>query len=347
MAEPRALDSCAPVGEADFAASEGSRSPVLYTGSPAASTSNQGPLPYLQGTFGADEELKAILRALPTRADIEALVGRVEAAHKKEIHEVKQDVKTLSARLTSGESSLESLEQRVSYLETQQKTQSQAAVELQLRLEETEDRSRRNNVRLRGLPEATGPSDLLATATDIFKRVAGAHLPEQIEVDRIHRALGPRSTDPNRPRDVICRLHHYIHKEAIARGAWESGELEFDGASIKILPDISRPTLIRRAMLKPLLDLARRCNATYRWGFPLSVTFHREQRSFLLRSPENLPALFDFLDTEPIPVPNWLDYLHRAPGRLHEARDQAPRPQRSRRGGRRPRSTSLDEPREM
>lgn len=105
MAEPRASSPCTPVREADFAASEGSRSPVLYTGSPAASTSNQGPLPCLQGTYGVDEELKAILRALPMRADIEALVGRLEAAHKKEISEVKKDVETLSACLTSGESS--------------------------------------------------------------------------------------------------------------------------------------------------------------------------------------------------------------------------------------------------
>lgn len=296
--------------------------------------------------LGADAELKAILQALPTRSDIEALVRRVEAAHRKEIRAVKQEVQALNTRLTSGESSLTTLEKRVTALESRQDSQSASAVELQLCVEEMEDWSRRNNVPLRGLPEATGPEDLLATVTDIFRRVAGDHLPEQIEVDRVHRALGARLSDPARPRDVICRLHHYIHKEAIACGAWESGELEFDGAMVKLLPDISRSTLLRRAILKPLLDLARRCNATYHWGFPLSVTFHKDQWSFMLRSPESLPALFTFLGTDPIEIPNWLDYLPCTVGRMNAPRNQAPRPQRLQRSGRRPRSISSDEHRE-
>lgn len=206
-------------------------------------------------------------------------MGRVEAAHKKEIRAVKQEVQLLNTRLMAGESSLSTLERRVTTLESQQKDHAELAVELQLRMEEFEDRSRRNNLRLRGLLEATGPTDLLATVRDIFKKVAGEHLPVQIEVDRVHRALGPRSFDPSRPRDVICRLHHYIHKEAITRRAWESGDLVFDGANVKILPDLSIAMLHRRALLKPLLDLDRRRNATYRWGFP---TFHRGQRSFQL-----------------------------------------------------------------
>lgn len=260
----------------------------------------------------------------------------MEEAHKKELNAVKQEVHSLNTRLSSGETSLAALERRVSSLETNKMDQNASAIELQLRMEEMEDRSRRNNLRLRGLPEATGQADLQATVTDIFRRVAGDHLLERVEIDRVHRALGPRSSDPTRPRDVICRLHHYTHKEVIARGAWEAGELEFDGARVKLLPDISRSTLIRRAILKPLLDLARRCNATYRWGFPLSVTFIKEQGSFLLRSPDSLPALFNFLGTDPIDIPNWLDYLPRAPGRPNAMRHLAPRPQRTQRSGRRP-----------
>lgn len=346
MAGPRDSLSQSPALLKDPESSEGSRSPVVYPSSPGMSTEIRGNMTPLPVTFRADAELKAILQALPTRADIEALVGKVEAAHKREMKEIKQDMQSLSSRLTTGEFSLVTLEQRVASLESTHKDQACSAVDLQLRMEEMEDRSRRNNLRLRGLPEATGPSDLLATVTDIFRRVAGDHLPESVEIDRVHRALGPRPSDPTRPRDVICRLHHYIHKEAISSGAWEAGDIEFDGATVKILPDISRPTLHRRALLKPLLDLARRSNATYRWGFPLSVTFLKDQKSFLLRSPESLPALFTFLGTDPIDIPNWLDYLPRAPGRITTSRGQAPQPQRQQRYGRRPRSLSQDEIRE-
>lgn len=182
--------------------------------------------------------------------------------------------------------------------------------------------------------------------TDIFKKVAGENLLVQIKVDRVHRALGPRSSDPSRPQDVICRLHHYIHKEAIAHRAWESGDLEFDGARV-ILPDLSRAMLHHRALPKPLLDLARRRNATYRWGFPLSVTFHRGQRSFQLRSPEALPALFAFLEADPIALPNWMGYLPRYQGRPSMQRSTAPRPQRPQRGERCPHTLSQEESPEL
>lgn len=42
---------------------------------------------------------------------------------------------------------------------------------------------------------------------------------------------------------MICYLHYYTHKENIIRKAWEAGDLEFDGAPVKILPDLSRATL--------------------------------------------------------------------------------------------------------
>lgn len=155
-----------------------SQSPALYPSSPAAPSTDPRSTLYLPLIYRSDEELNSILQALPTKADIEALVGRVEASHKKETWSVKQEVQSLNTRLTAGESSLLTLEQRLTTLESQQKVQAESAVELQLRMEEFEDRSRRNNLRLRGLPVATGPTDLLATVTDIFRKVAGEHLPE-------------------------------------------------------------------------------------------------------------------------------------------------------------------------
>lgn len=169
-------------------------------------------------------------------------------------------------------------------------------------------------MRLRGLPEATGAEDLEASVTAIFQGVLGT--PQvSIELDRVHRTLGHRSSDPDRPRDVLCRVHRYTQKDLILRKAWEQGEVSFDGAGIKILPDLSRATLLRRAMLKPVLELARRQGCTYRWGYPLAVTFRNNATSFTLRSPLDLPALFTFLGSDPIEIPNWLTLVPRPIGR--------------------------------
>lgn len=57
----------------------------------------------------ADVKLRALLQALPTRSDIEAIVSRLEATHRKEIEVVRQEVQTLSDRMGSGESSVAAL----------------------------------------------------------------------------------------------------------------------------------------------------------------------------------------------------------------------------------------------
>lgn len=94
-----------------------------------------------------------------------------------------------------------SLEKRVSELEHLHEAHVDAATMLQLHQEEMEDRS--NNLHLRGLPEETGPEDLAATAIAIFRKLPGDSLPQNMEFDRIHRALGPKSQDPNRYADSI------------------------------------------------------------------------------------------------------------------------------------------------
>lgn len=51
-----------------------------------------------------------------------------------------------------------------------------------------------------------------------------------VELDRVHRALGPRPNDPERPRDV-CHIQRYPQKELILRAAWEAGDIDFKWGS--------------------------------------------------------------------------------------------------------------------
>lgn len=98
---------------------------------------------------------------------------------------------------------------------------------------------------------------------------------------------------------MVCRLHRYVQKEDILRRAWELGEVD--------LLDLSRATLQCRALLRPVLELAKQRGFTYRWGYPLAVTFRKDATLFTLRATAELPALFEYLETDPIP--DWLQIL--------------------------------------
>lgn len=297
-------------------------------------SSPQPPAPVL-----IDHDIRSLLQALPTRSDIEALILKLEETHRRDIQEVRGEISNLTERVSTGESSASLLSERVSALEQARDQQREAAITLQLHLEDVEDRSRRNNLRLRGIPESAHQENLGETVREIFRTVLDDPQVE-IELDRVHRALGPRSDDPERPRDVICRLHRYTQKETILRRAWEHGDVEIESSRAKILPDLSRATLRRRAFLRPLLDLAKQQGLTYRWGYPFSVLFRGASGSFSLQRPEDLPALFRFMEAEPIQVPDWLQFLPRTSGRSGLLRPRDPLPPRQQRNRRRNRSAS-------
>lgn len=84
---------------------------------------------------------------------------------------------------------------------------------LQLHVEDLEDQGRLNNPWLRGLREVEGAEGLEGEMTAIFQAVL--YKEASVQLDRVHRAIGPKPTDPGRPRDVICRLHYFPQKDTI------------------------------------------------------------------------------------------------------------------------------------
>lgn len=98
---------------------------------------------------------------------------------------------------------------------------------------------------------------------------------QPIEIDRAHRAAGPPRYAPRPPRDIICHIHFSNIKEEILRAARARSPLEWDGAEILILLDLSRCTLEMRKMVKPLLEVILESGATYRWGFPFHIIIRK------------------------------------------------------------------------
>lgn len=107
-----------------------------------------------------DGELRALLQALSTKQDIETLMQRVEESHRRDIQAVRMEISSLTDRVDAGESSISSLEARMGPLEQSHVAQEESRVALQPHMEDLEDRSRKNNLRLQGLPEATGTEHL-------------------------------------------------------------------------------------------------------------------------------------------------------------------------------------------
>lgn len=252
-------------------------------------------------------EMSALMSGL--KKELAGMFHSLEKSIKKEITAVRSDMSHLLVRV-------EETEQR-------QETQALAIKELQdtvtqlafahrtslYKLEDLENRNRRNNIRVRGLPEATRDTDLEPSIRGIFNTILGNPVAAPLRFDRVHRALRPRNANSDQPRDVICRLHYFEDKNAIMIKMRGIPNIDFDGATISIYPDLSKDTLDRRRALKPLLDNLRSDGITYRWGFPACLIATKNGRSHTLRFPEELPTFMQDLHLSPMELPGWQDSI--------------------------------------
>lgn len=258
--------------------------------------------------------LKDHVAALPSKADLKSLFDNLEESYKKDFESLSQEiikvqakVQTIENAASESEGRLSTLERKVAEQDARFATQQTQMVNALLSIDDLENRSRRNNIRIRGLPEATMQDQLAPTVAGILNQYLGRDPAAELLLDRVHRVAGPISSTQERPRDVLCRVHYYHLKEEILRKAWARGPIDFDGANIKIFPDVSRRTLAMRRIVRPLLDKIRECGASYRWGHPFHLIIRKDSRSFPLKSPADLPEAFAFLATDPVAVPDWQD----------------------------------------
>lgn len=103
--------------------------------------------------------------------------------------------------------------------------------------------------------------------------------------------------------------------------------IDFDGATLNILPDISE-TLDHPRALKPLLGQLKGDGATYRWGFPACLIATKNDRSSTLRFPEELPAFLQDMNLPHMELPGWQNptptFSAPRTSKLHQSRSLSP-----------------------
>ena len=104
---------------------------------------------------------------------------------------------------------------------------------LQDKCEDLESRSRRNNIRIVGVPESHDSSTGAVSA--LLQRAFS--LTEAPVLDRSHRVLLPAPRQGDRPRVTVARMHYFQDCANILRLAREKQQIKLDGMTISVYPD--------------------------------------------------------------------------------------------------------------
>ncbi|CAH2302470.1 Hypothetical predicted protein [Pelobates cultripes] len=214
-------------------------------------------------------ELSRIGSSMLTKADTGALVREIREAVREDLQGLRTDLMALTERVDTVEAEARICCQQHRAAETAATRQGNMLLSLRRQVEDLENRSRRHNVRIRGLPEPdTEP--LATTLQQLFCQLLGPDAPPIIRIDRAHRALGQARPD-GRPRDVVCCLHSFPQKEQIMAAARNLPTVTFRGADLALFQDLSGLTLDARRALRPITAALRDKGIPYKWGFPFSL----------------------------------------------------------------------------
>lgn len=191
-------------------------------------------------THEAPQEEGALLAGLANiRSDIQSLKQDLQDSFKTFKQELKQDMVTYrqeidkkldesKAEIQHQKTTMSEAQTRIAELEECSTEAGEALTELRKltrRLEEKvtdlEARSRRNNIRIFGLPEDEEGSDMIKYI-DLFL-TSQLQLPEgtNLQIQRAHRAIGRKPIPGTAPRSIVINFLQHETKEMIIKKAWQ------------------------------------------------------------------------------------------------------------------------------
>ncbi len=157
-----------------------------------------------------------------------------------------------------------------------------------------EDRSRRNNVRLVGLPEGAEGSDAAGFLRVNLSKWIPSLKGHDIEIDRAHRVYD-RGRGSNRPRTLIFRVLRWHDRSEILKGARQAYPVKCaqDNVTLLFFPDFSPATTIRRKAFNPVLKKMTALGLQPFLIYPAVIKLRHkgEQKSFGKRRILSAPCL--------------------------------------------------------
>ena len=215
------------------------------------------------------KEVRAVLETEMTSFRME--VNSIKTGVEEFKSVVNTDLAKLHNTLGEAEKSWSSCSDDVTMLLNEVKRLSALTETLQSKCEDLESRSRRNNVRIVGVPEGdpqhSSPLFVGALLQKAFQ------LPAAVMVDRSHRSLQSVPKPGQPPRTIIARLHYFANCAEILRLAKTQQRIKVDNMTISVFPDYTAHVAKARAAFNGLRSQLRGLPGV-RYGITHPARFH-------------------------------------------------------------------------
>lgn len=225
------------------------------------------------------DELVGVLKR-EVRAVLESELGLFKTevlALKSDLEKFKtntsSDLATLRSTLTGAEQSWSTCSDDITTLQHEVKRLTELTDDLQKKYDDLEGRSRRNNVRIIGIPESPGScstSEVSGLLKEAFK------LDKAPLIDRSHRTFQAAPEEGKPPRTVIACLHYYQDCNKILRLARSQNKIKVRDMAISVFPDYTARVAKKRAAFRDVKQTLKALpDVKFGLNFPakLRITF--------------------------------------------------------------------------
>ena len=209
--------------------------------------------------------LADIMQAI--KASREALESKIDTLA-TDMGLLRDDHRKLTERVASTEKEITGMSPELKLLRSQMNEVENKVRVLEGRAEDAENRSRRNNIRLIGVPENTEKGNMIHFLEAWLREVVAPEgLSPHYALERAHRipARSPVAGAP--PRPIIAKLLHYRDRDHILAQARMRGDLTIGNSKIMIFPDFTREVQRKRASFIGVKKRLRMVGLTYSMMF--------------------------------------------------------------------------------
>lgn len=203
------------------------------------------------------------------------LLEKHTAQLQQAVAEIKGQVHQLAQKIQITEGRLGETFQDVFSLKEQFDTLQKSHFHLCNKVDDLENRSRRCNLRIVGLPESVKGPDLFRFLQETLPELL--HIKDvcsDLVVERAHRLGPPRAGTEGRPRVVIFKSLNFIHKEAIWQASRKRKELHWEGSRLFIFQDYSAEVSRARREFAPLCSRLVKENRKFALLFPARLRLY-------------------------------------------------------------------------
>ncbi|XP_053479403.1 uncharacterized protein LOC128606892 isoform X2 [Ictalurus furcatus] len=225
------------------------------------------------------KEFQAMFREALSTIQLDLQAVKTQQAGDKVATEA--TISTLKGTVGEMEHALSGCTDDIAHMKTTIESLTATVTQLENKCEDLVSRSRRNNVRIVGVPEGADTCTTAAVAT-LLKEAFG--LEKEPVLDRSHRTLQPKPKPGERPRAIVCRFHYHSDCVDILGRAREIQRIKTRDLTISVFPDYTAKTARARAAFNEVRRQLRSIEGA-RYGIlhpaRLHITYNGVQKDFI------------------------------------------------------------------